>query len=212
MGFADFIGALRGSPAPVEGAHYREFLAALGAVRQKYRMKELSHHSSFAGLAAACVGRKGLVLLEGKQLTVSVRLAGNEFVTELETSGGFALPIDVVTKSALHLPGLGMEMRFMGGKEMALNGLLIRPEFERDAARTRKALKPAVVKQLEQLVFLKPRTMSLSPQLGELHAKKLTVLKGRVFVRDYGLPRDEKYFRKLASSLLDFAAVWRKAK
>jgi hypothetical protein len=220
MGFASFVGSLFGVPAPrgdvatvvSAGEQYKEFLAALAAVKRKYRMKELAHHHSIAELTASCVGRKGVVLLEGKQLTVSVRLAGSELITELETSGKFALPIDVVVKSALHLPGLGMEMRFMGGKELVFDRLAIRPEFQKDSPRTKKALKPVRVRELGQLIFLKPKTMNLSSQLGEFYEKKLTVLKDRVFVRDYGLPRDEKYLRKLASSLLDFAAVWRKAR
>jgi len=194
------------------GKQYSEFLLAINALRKRLKLKEVNVPSSLAELVASCVGRKGVVLLEGKQLKVSARLAGNELMTELETPGAFPLTIDVVTKSSLHLPGLGMDFMYIGGKEIALGRLAVRPEFERDAARTRAALKPRVVEKLEEVVLLKPKTMNLSSQLGDFYNKKLAVYKDHAYVRDYGLPRDSKYLVSLATKFLKFTSAWQKAK
>jgi hypothetical protein len=194
------------------GKQYGEFLMALDAVRKAFKLKEASVPSSLAELVASCVGGKALVLLEGRQLTVSARLAGNELVTQVEAPGAFQLAIDVVTKSALHLPGLGVDFVYLGGKEIALGRLAVRPESDKDAARTRAALKPHVVEKLEEVVLLKPKVINLSSKAGDFYDKKLTVAKDRALLRDYGLPRDAHYFVSLVSKFVRFAAAWQKAK
>jgi hypothetical protein len=194
------------------GKNYGEFLMALDAVRKEFKLREASIPSSLAELVASCVGGKPLLLLEGRQLTVSACLAGNELVTQIEAPGDFPLAIGVVTKSALHLPGLGVDFVYLGGKEIALGRLAVRPASDKDGARVRAALKPRVVERLEEVVLIKPRVANLSSKEGDFYDKKLTVAKDRALLRDYGLPRDPHYFVGLASKFLKFASAWQKAK
>lgn len=193
---------------------YVEFLGALDAVGAKYKLKAIARPDSLSSLTASCVGKKECVLLKGKtrgrELSVSAIMAGDALVTRIDVSGKYALSIDVTVKSLLHVQGLGMDLRYMGGKPVVDDKLTIRPESEPLSQKTKDALTPAVLANMEKLVFLKPKTMNLSSQAVEFYEKKFTIYKDRASLRDYGLIRDKNYAAGLMKLFMNVAADWEK--
>ncbi len=198
------------------GEQYAQFISAADALAKKYKLVYSQKPGSIAELMAMCAGKKETVILSGevsgRKVSLSVLLAGDAFATKLECSGTFALPIDVIIKSMMHLSGMGMELRYMGGMPIEFGRIQVRPEFQKDAEITKKALNDKFCAACENLIFLKPETANLSSQIGDYNEKKFTVMKDKAFLRDYGLPRDKKYLLALADSFLKIASAWENKK
>ena len=194
-------------------AQFEEFKDALDAIKEEYGLKYEFNPGSFAALTAAAVGKKGVELLSGtvsnRQICISARMAGDALTTQIEATGKFALPIDIITDEAFHVQGLGMELRYIGGTPLVKNGKIqIRPEFNDASKATKKALDAKTIEKIERLIYLKPKKMNLSAQLTEQFSKKMTFFKDRACIRDYGLVRDAKYFDRLMASFLGLVEQW----
>lgn len=211
-------GPLRGDMATPANApaQYIEFTNAIAKAGKKLKLKEENAlPADYNSLSLQLVGKtKGMRLLSGKvkgrEVSVDVVLAGNSYATQINGVCNEKLPLDVLPKQGAAVPGLGMDLIFMGGKQFEKGELLFRPEYAAQQAETEKAVTDKFAKKLESLLLLKPKVMNLSSQIGEFYFKKFSVRKGKAYVRDYGLPRDAAYLEELITGFADVCSQWEK--
>ena len=195
------------------GGQYTEFLQAVDALKTRYSLDQAASPESLTQLIASCTGKRSLTMLSGKvadyDMQFSVTLAGDSLISRVEMFGDFNDPIDVTTKSLLHVSGLGMDLRYVGGKQINFGEVTVRPEFEKDSEKTRQKLTPEIIYEIKNLIRMRPDKMNLSPQIGEFYDKKITIYKNRAVLTDYGLPRDPDYLKNLTEDFLEFLQKWR---
>ncbi len=196
-------------------AQYGEFLAALDALQRHYGLLRESNPGTWLELSAFILGRKQAMLLSGtlsgRRFTLGAVNAGGSFLTRLELSGDYRLAVDVVVNQPHHVIGLGMDIRFIGGKPLAAGRLAARPLTQTQSPAVRQALSSELLPQLETLIFLQPAVTNLSSQVIRFYEKKFNARQQTAYLHDYGLPRDAAYLIDLTGRFIQFCTLWETA-
>jgi hypothetical protein len=196
-------------------AQYEEFLAALDSLQGHYGLQRESHPGNWLELSAFILGRKQAILVSGnmagRRFTLGAVNAGGSFLTRLELSGDYRLPIDVIVNQPNHVIGLGMDIRFIAGKPLAAGRLAVRPLSQSQSTAVWQSLSPGLLPQLETLIFLQPSVPNLSSQVIQFYEKKFNARQATAYLHDYGLPRDPAYLVDLVARFTQFCVLWETA-
>jgi hypothetical protein len=190
---------------------FQQHLDCLNFIEQQFGITRVEKYSTYKGMKWAHTAKGWKTLAHGevyeRKIEVKTGLAGNEFMTRIESDGAFLNELEACTsKGALRVLGKRLDIKISKPIIEKRGLFVIIPNQERVDERLKNNIR--LWDDLYSFLNLKPDLFNISPMIVEFYEKKITIEPTRAYLHDYGLIRDAQYLGELIKAFAAFINSW----